>query len=227
MGWLRVREEAVWKPTGVAMATIVVAQILLALRTVSVGHDNGGAAMLVAGAGAFASIICVTFAPMPSVAKAALTLGLAATLLLLSATLDPLGARGMKAGVAQQMAVVDGPAHIAVSQPRPSAIAVRTTGPALDPRFNEDLARRVAADTAGLRDLPRIVANVEIDPSPDGPTYRLSLSLARSTGAAWCGRMTITSPARAAVIASLSEWIVSAIDRKNGGGVSCSRQATA
>ncbi|MDE0879071.1 MAG: hypothetical protein OSB00_10480, partial [Sphingomonas bacterium] len=84
-------EEKQWGPAGIVLAMVIVAEIAFAIAVIATGAAQGGAAMLVAGALAFVSIILVMLAPMPWAIRIVLMLAIATTALMLSVTLDPLG----------------------------------------------------------------------------------------------------------------------------------------
>lgn len=222
MAWIGEKEEVVWGPTGVVMALFVVAEILLAYMTIAFGNAHGGAMMLGAAAAAFASIIFITLSAMPDIVKTVLTLAVAATLLLLAATLDPLGAEGVQT---EAVATIDRPDTAPPPQEASSSalriVSTEVTGTAADQRFATDLSRRVAADLGNRGDVPAMTASIDIAPGRDGPTYRLGLSLSRHGTARWCGRVTITSPAREVVLATLSRWIIAAVDGRNDEASGC------
>ena len=145
MAWVGDNEEVTWGLTSVVMALLFVAEIISAFRIIAISHAHGGAAMLTAAAIAFASIICVTLTTMPGSAKMVLTLAVAATLLLLAATLDPLGAQGLRSGAVETIARQDiSPNPHQNTSSAPPILSTRMTGLIADPSFADDLSRRVS-----------------------------------------------------------------------------------
>jgi len=220
-------EEKQWGPAGIVLAMVIVAEIAFAIAVIATGAAQGGAAMLVAGALAFVSIILVMLAPMPWAIRIVLMLAIATTALMLSVTLDPLGVSRTEREVTTLLDAPE-PSNVpdaetgGMADTASMAMRVRMAGTVSDPEFAQELRQRVAELLAGRVALPARDVVVRIDPAEiaDSRRYQINVTL-RESGGRWCGALTIVSLARAAVIDRIARWIAKDIEQTKAQASAC------